>query len=454
MGGSSNIVIRGQSSLTGSNQVLFVVDGVPINNYNSNNLGQTEGRSGYDYGNPVSDIDPNSIESMTVLKGAAATALYGARASNGVILITTKKGTKAVQGQKNLTVNLNHSSMFSVIDKSTFVEYQEEYGQGYGPYYSGGDYPGLYEYDFDGDGIDDFVEPTTEDASMGSPYNPDLMIFNWASFFPESPTYMQKVPYQFASGGDGPESFFEMGKTFTTGFDITGGTTVSTYRLGYTNTDMTGVLPNSEMKKHNFNFSGSFDLMDNLTVSASANYINNYTQGRNHTGYSDNIMSMFRQWYNTGVDMALQKEYYELTGSNLTWNPHDENDLTPIYWDNPYWARYENYQSDERDRLLGYTQLDWGVTDWLDFTGRASIDYYTFIQEERKAIGSVSGEMGVGRPDVTSGYARNTYTFSEVNYDFMFKFNKYLSDDLSVNGLVGTNYRKSILDNVYESTNG
>lgn len=454
MGGSSNIVIRGQSSLTGSNQVLFVIDGIPINNLNSNNVGQTEGRSGYDYGNPVSDIDPNSIESMSVLKGAAATALYGARAANGVIIITTKKGKKAVAGQKNLTVNLNHSTMFHVMDKSTFPEYQKKYGIGYGPYYSGGDYTGLYEYDFDGDGVDDFVEPTTEDASRGSAYDPNLMIFNWASFYPKSPTYMQKVPYEYASGGEGPESFFETGRTFSTGFDITGGTTVSTYRLGYTNTDMTGIMPNSELKKHNFNFAGSFDLLDNLTVSASANYINNYTKGRNHTGYSDNIMSMFRQWYNLGVDMSLQKEYYDLTGTNMSWNPHDEFDLSPIYWDNPYWARYENYQSDERDRLIGYTQLDWGITDWLDATGRASIDYYTFIQEERKAVGSVAGEMGVDRPDVQSGYARNSYTFSEVNYDFMLKFHKYLTDDLNVHGLVGTNYRKSILDNVFASTNG
>jgi TonB-dependent SusC/RagA subfamily outer membrane receptor len=115
---------------------------------------------------------------MSVLKGAAATALYGARASNGVILITTKKGKKAVHGQKNLQVSLNHSTMFHKMDKNTFPEYQEKYGQGYGPYYSDSDYPGLYYYDFDGDGIDELMVKVLEweriYASLPADLNPQM----------------------------------------------------------------------------------------------------------------------------------------------------------------------------------------------------------------------------------------------------------------------------------------
>jgi len=121
-GGSTNVIIRGSSSLTGNNQALFVVDGIPIDNSNSNNSGQLTGRSGYDYGNAAADINPNDIESISVLKGAAATALYGSRATAGVILITTKKGKAS--GAKSPRVKLSSNVTFSTIDKSTFPKYQ------------------------------------------------------------------------------------------------------------------------------------------------------------------------------------------------------------------------------------------------------------------------------------------------------------------------------------------
>jgi TonB-dependent SusC/RagA subfamily outer membrane receptor len=143
-GGSINVIIRGSSSLTGNNQALFVVDGVPIGNSNPNvndnhhNSGQRSGRGGYDYGNAANDIEPNDIESINILKGAAATALYGSRAANGVIMITTKKGKKTGRG---VGVSINSNTTFGVVDKSTIPTYQTEYGAGYGPYGSHGTYP-------------------------------------------------------------------------------------------------------------------------------------------------------------------------------------------------------------------------------------------------------------------------------------------------------------------------
>ena len=130
MGGSSNVVIRGNSSLTQNNQALFVVDGVPISNDNTNNSGQLSGRNGYDYGNAASDINPEDIESMNILKGAAATALYGSRAANGVVLITTKKGKKQIGGAKAFGVTINSNITTGFMDKSTFVKYQDQYGAG------------------------------------------------------------------------------------------------------------------------------------------------------------------------------------------------------------------------------------------------------------------------------------------------------------------------------------
>ncbi|MDO7726632.1 MAG: TonB-dependent receptor plug domain-containing protein, partial [Schleiferiaceae bacterium] len=131
MGGSANVVIRGYKSLTGNNQALFVVDGIPISNQITNTGNQRTGRGGYDYGNAAMDINPEDIAKVTVLKGAAATALYGSRASNGVILITTKKGTK----RDGLGVSITYGVQRGTIDPNTFVRYQKEFGAGYGPYY-------------------------------------------------------------------------------------------------------------------------------------------------------------------------------------------------------------------------------------------------------------------------------------------------------------------------------
>ncbi len=265
---------------------------------------------------------------------------------------------------------------------------------------------------------------------------------------------MKKSPY--IVGANGPEYFFETGRTITNSFNVAGGTEVSAVRLSYTNTDQTGILPNSSIKKNSISFSGSYDLTDKITVSASTNYVNAKSVGRNHTGYSDNIMSMFRQWYNLGVDMKMQEDYYNLTKTNMTWNPSSEDNLAPIYWDNPYWARYENYQSDERDRLIGYTQLDWELTDNLSFMARYSLDHYNALQEERKAIGSVAGEFGVGlsRLDVQSGYARREILFTETNFDAMLKFNKNLTEDINFNAMVGTSMRRSTKHEVFSATNG
>ncbi|HUX95664.1 MAG TPA: SusC/RagA family TonB-linked outer membrane protein [Bacteroidales bacterium] len=455
MGGSTNIVIRGSKSLTGNNQALFVIDGVPVDNAVTNNSGQRSGRSGYDYGNAASDINPNDIESIDILKGSAASALYGSRAANGVIMITTKKGS--VKPGNALGVNLSSNVTFGLMDKRTFPKYQTNYGGGYGPYYSGGDHPGLEDFvDVDGDGNTDLTIPFYEDAAMGERFDPSLNVYHWDAFTPESPNYGKAMP--FINTQNGADKFFETAVSYTNSIDISGGDEKSAFRLGYTNLNQTGIMPNSSIKKNSFNFNGSYNLLKNLKVSANANYVNTRGLGRNSTGYSDNIMSSFRQWYQVDVDMNMLKDLYHKTGRNISWNPKgfdgDGNfDLTPNYWDSPYWVRYKNYESDERNRLIGFTQLDYKATDWLSFMGRVSIDTYSELQEERKAVGSVAGELGVGRPDVTSGYSRYTRNFIETNADFMANFKKNFGDRFNLNGLLGTNIRRNRLDRVFASTN-
>jgi len=450
MGGSTNILIRGAKSLTGNNQPLFVIDGVPVDNSITNNSGQTTGRSGYDYGNAASDINPNDIESINILKGAAASALYGARAANGVVIIITKKGGK--KEGKALGVSINSSVTFSKYDPETFPEYQKQYGGGYGPFYSGGDHPGLEEFDLDGDGTDDLVVPFYEDASYGEKFDPSLQVYQWHSLYPESEHYGQKTPW--VAGKNGPETFFETGVTLNNTVDVTGGSDKTTFRLSYTNYDESSIMPNGRLLRNTFSFNGSYKVLNNLTVSASAQYVNTKGRGRNSTGYSDNIMSSFRQWFQTNVDIQEQADLFHKTGRNLTWNPNYYDNTRPIYWDNPYWVRYKNYQTDERDRLIGYVAAEWKATDWMTITGKSTIDTYSELQEERKAVGSVSGELGVQRPDVTSGYSRYQRNFTERNTDVMANFRKNLTEKFNITGLVGTSFRRVTADRVFASTNG
>jgi TonB-linked SusC/RagA family outer membrane protein len=463
MGGSTNILLRGSKSLTGDNQVLFVVDGVPINNSTYNSSGQSQAGLGYDYGNAASDINPDDIESINVLKGSAATALYGSRAAGGVIMITTKKGTPTISTsetqKKYFGVTLNSGVTIGFVDKSTFPTYQKDYGGGYGHYYSG---PDNYWYmrDLNGDGTNEQWVVTSEDASYGAPFDANLLVYQWDAVDPESPNYMKATPWVAAENG--PITFFQKPLTFTNSVAIDNSGTKGSYRLSYTNYNQKGLLPNSKLNKDNLLLNGTWNVTDRLTVSGSGNYVVTKGLGRNSTGYSDNIMSSFRQWMQTNVDIQQQQEYYDLTGRNITWNYADPSDAQPIFWDNYYWTRYKNYESDSRNRFVGYMSVNYKVLNWLDIFGRFSADSYNELQEERRAIGSIAAPFGIGngadgslnRSDQGSGYLRRDITFSEYNYDLMANFHHDISKSFNIKGILGMNVRRTNYSRIISSTNG
>ena len=451
MGGSANVVIRGYKSLTGNNQALFVVDGIPISNQINNTGGQQTGRGGYDYGNAAMDINPEDIDKISVLKGAAASALYGARASNGVILITTKKGSK----KKGLGVSVTSGYTVGSLNPDTYVRYQNSYGAGYGQYYGPDTIAGyptngyMVAYDVDGDGIDDICTPTTEDASFGLAFDPNLMVYTWESLYPELSTYGQKSPH--VAGANSPLSFFEQSTTMNNSVAIDGGNDNGSFRLSATQFSTKGIVPGSSLKRNNFSFSGNLKANDRLTVSTTAQFIQQAGRGRNGTGYdSRNVNQSFRQWFNVGVDMAKQKAAYEATGKNISWNPFGygsgDNTLKPIFFDNPYFSVMENYQTDSRNRLIGNMVANYKINDWLDFMGRASIDTYSEIQEERTAVGSVE----------IPGYIRRNRNVTETNMDFILTANKTFgaNDEFSFNGNLGSNTRRNSVDAISASTNG
>ncbi|MCL9809177.1 SusC/RagA family TonB-linked outer membrane protein [Flavobacterium luminosum] len=436
MGGSANIQVRGFNSISGNNQALIVIDGTPVINETNNSGGQKAGRGGYDYGNAAMDINPDDIESVNVLKGAAATALYGSRASSGAIIITTKKGKKT----DSIGVTVNTSLTVGSVDKKTLPVYQNKYGAGYGPYY---DDPYFLNYDIDGNGTTDQVVPFTEDASYGAAFDPNLLVYQWTSIFPQLPGYLQPTPW--VAGKHTPNDIFETALTSTNSVSFGKSNETNSFRLGFTNKMQEGVMPNASIKRNSITFAGSQKLNDKLTASIDFSYTNTKGKGRNGTGYdSRNPMQAFRQWWQTNVDIYQQKDAFFNTGQNITWNVNSSDDLSPIYTDNVYWTLYKNYQSDSRDRYLGNLTLNQKVTNWFSVMGRFAFDTYSEIREERIEVGSAD----------PSDYTVTNRKASEMNYDLMGTFNHNFTEDLSLDALIGFNTRVNKVNALAASTNG
>ena len=449
MGGSANVLIRGTTSLTQNNQALFVIDGVPLNNNNTNEdrysanettAQQNDGWGGYDYGNAAMDINPDDIESMSVLKGASATALYGSRGANGVILITTKKGTR---GKKGIGVTVNSGVQISKYDKATAPKWQDKYGGGYGPFYENENIPGVDDYMFFYDETLGLIAPTSEDASWGHAFDPGLMVVQWDALDPEASNYGEKRPW--VAGENGLEHWFQTGIKWTNSVAFDAGNDYGRFRLSYTNVDEEGIMPNSSIKKNSITFSGDYNFTKRLKADASINYSNTKAVGRYGTGYDGmNVMQSYGQWFQRNVDIKrLEDGYLRANGEQLSWNHGYWNDLRPIYFDNPYWVRNKNFQDDGRDRIFGFAGLNYEFTDWLSVSGKMMLDNYQEIQNERIAVGSVD-------PSYFSSFNRK---YKEVNYEMMLKFNKNFGD-ISLSGLVGSNSRQNVIQSMLGETAG
>ncbi len=438
LGGSTNVVIRGSTSLTGDNQALFVVDGVPLSNSNFNTADQQNGTGGFDYGNMASDINPNDIKSINVLKGAAATALYGSRATNGAVIITTKSGAGVSQKP---TVTINTSVTTGWIDKSTWPDFQYEYGTGYGAVYGSSGNSFFVDTDVDGDGVLDRVTPATAYGSYGAPFDPNLLVYQWDSFYEGSPYYMQPTPW--VAPNSKLIDFFETPVTTTTSIAVAGGSENATYRIAYTRFNQDGIMPNSKLNRDNVSINTTFDITEKLSVGGSANYILTDALGRNRTGNetganAQNVISSMRKYWAMNVGIDELKAAYFNTGNNV--DPFMGGTI-----DNPYWVVYENYQNDSRSRVFGNVFVKYKLADWLNVEGRVSLDTYSFIQEERNNEGTAGA---VGR------YSRRNINFSEENYDLMINFNKHITDKLNISGVLGTNIRRTHLSSIYAETNG
>ena len=435
VGSSSRIVIRGNNSFT-QNEPLFVVDGVPILNSSS----EVSQWGDADFGNAAMDIDPNSIENISVLKGANAAALYGSRAANGVVLITTKKGTGR-KAQAGLGVDFTTSMTFD--DAYIIPNYQNKYGQGFngsefvynnavndpddpyqGTYQEWSESNAFSYYDGNWGGIQDGM-----DESWGPRLDAGLELpqYNSPLTDPTDPDTRTKTPW--VSRPDNVKNFFKTGQTYVNSLGITGGNDKGSFRLGLSNTKILGTVPNTDLKRNNVSFRGLLNVSERFTAQVSANYIQNKSDNLPGVGYDvNNVMQSIGGWFGRQVNMEDLNENWatrDVFGRPYNWN-HS-------YHNNPYWTVYNNTTSRLRDRLFGNVSLTYELTDWLDVMGRVGTDFYS---EQRK---HVEYNESIDYPD---GFFWTRETFEqETNADLIFSADKNITEDLELKATAGANYR-------------
>ncbi|MCL2726864.1 MAG: SusC/RagA family TonB-linked outer membrane protein, partial [Bacteroidales bacterium] len=423
LGGGAKVTVRGNTSLTGSNDPLFVVDGVPMVNYD---YSTTNGiSSGYNMGNLGSDISPDDIENMSILKGASATAMYGSRGANGVILITTKKGKL---GSRSLGVSVNSSVTFDKV--GIIPEYQKVYGGGDGPMQVITINGRQYNY------------PNLDvDESWGPKYDPSLMALSWNSFDEwDTANYLKERPWVYPKNDY--TTYFKTGVGINNNIAITGTSENHSFRLSYTNLDQTSIFENAKLKRNNVAFNSTSKINRFMESFFTANYVHTDALGRPETGYGDNNTSktMF-QWTQTQLDYKELKEYKNPDGTQRTWNRRDWNNPHPLYADNPFWSVYENYESDVRNRFFGSGGVIINLADGLKLTGRAGIDAFSYTQELRSAMGSCA----------LSFYEIVTRINTETSGDLFLNYNKRLADNkIGVSAMAGA----SIANRRYQLMNG
>lgn len=416
LGGSSRITLRGINSITGNNQPLYVIDGVPLDNSELNSSSTINGIAGKDMGSTIQDINPDDIESVNVLKGPSAAALYGSRAANGVILITTKNG-KTGDGGINIEVNTG----LELENVVRLPERQKLYGGGYNTTFSTAQINGT-TYN-----IVDYAG----DESWG-PKLDGTPVLHWYNLDPEYPEdYLNPEPWVY------PENdvhyFFKTGLANTNNISLSKSNDNSVFRVSFTNKNVTGTIPNSSLGKNSLSISGNIT-GDLLSFFASANYIKTSTTGRPWTGASNrNIILEAFQWGHVQVDYKKLSEYKRPDGTPRAWNrtgyQNTVADEKTKYIDNPYWSAYESYLEEDRDRLYGNFGIVLTPTPWLSVTGRLNADIYDYDYQDRIAYNSRSQSM----------YQEYSQKYEEFNYELLATANKSWSDHSFVAN-VGANY--------------
>ncbi len=430
---NANIIIRGISGLGVANP-LYVVDGTPT---------------------LQESVIMDNVESITVLKGPAATALYGNRAGAGVIVITSKKGSKTGKPK----VDLNMSS--SLEDVYILPEYQNSYAGGYS---SNSTSPGT-TYDNEGFYIFRYkpsVHPTSwssfnnqriidygADESWGpimngQDYRPYYSWYPGADFGKLSPLNAQ--PNNIAD-------FFNTGKTFNNSIAVSGGSEAMVYRLSYNNLNRSLTIPGALRDQHQVALNTSMNISKRLTVSTDINYTTRNTKGQPGEGYAldgSNVTQNFNQWFQRQLDIKRLKNYRNADGSLSSWNIGDPNStgdpslyLQPQYWDSPYFITNENFSTDIRNRIVSNLGFKYRINEIFNFSSYVRMDFNNGNGNARVANG------GLQQP----GYSTYQLLNNEMNYEANLNFKKGFGN-ITIDGFVGGNIRTNKNNTLNNSTTG
>jgi len=389
-GSSSFITIRGQSSIATDNQPLFVVDGVPV----AHSLRATSevGRSSVDYGSPIADISPDDVESITILKGASAAALYGSRAGSGVVLITTKSG---LINKKGLGINFNSNAMYD--QAWMFPHFQHTFG--------GGEY------------TDDQASSTT--SAWGPRLDVGTKHLQWNSPLDASG---KPIATDWVSHPNNPQDFYETGSTYTNNISISGKNADGNYRLSYTNLSNKGIVPNTDLKRNTLNLSATYVLHPKLKISTNIGYVNNKSDNR-PSAYRESVTQML---YSLPPNMNINdlKNYWKPGRENIEQFSADDSD-------NPYFVAYEHTNGYDRNRLTGNIQVVYDITKNLSLMARTGLDMYNEEHETKRPFSSKRFKFG--------GYGVDNSFFKEQNTDFLLSYKKLLNQDWSLSLSAGGN---------------
>lgn len=435
-GGSSNIVIRGQNSITGNNTPLFVVDGVAISNAGpTGHSGSANGS--WDFGTAISDINPEDIESMSVLKGPNAAALYGSRATNGVVVITTKKGRNT--GSR---ARVDASQVFTFDTPSRLWDYQNMYGQG-----AGGEF--MY-VDGRGGGVNDGLDQSFGPKADGRTHG--------CTFIDNTTKYDQTAPcLQFTSPNaaspfiaypNNVKDFFQVGRTSSSNISVTGGSDRASARLSLGSDNVNGIIPDNFLQKTSGVLNGTLQVNDKLSTNATLQYVRNTGRNRPGVGYNIGILEQFI-WFGRSVDVNALKNY-NLGGASNNGPSTREYNWNYNFHNNPWWLQGANPEYDARDRFIASAAANYKVTDWLNASLSTGSDIYRYNIDQRFGQGNISN----ADPSYSGGFDFFNEYRNENSTQLLLTANKAVTSRITLNGTAGGSLRNEQYNNNESQTKG
>jgi TonB-linked SusC/RagA family outer membrane protein len=425
-GSSVSMVIRGATSLTSDNQPLFVIDGVPL--FNSlNNIGGIGSDNRVDYGNAISDINTDDIASVTVLKGASAAALYGSRAGNGVVLITTKSG----KAKKGMGISISSNIVFDIPYK--FLDTQTKYATGTRPYTSD---------NFPNNEYGSILINEGSSAWAGPALDQGIKAIHWP-YTVEEISSGTPVPRELKSHKNA-KNFFQTAITSTNNISIQDNTEKLDYRLSFTSMNNKGFIPNTDLKRKSISSNSTLAVSNSVKVSSSLNYTKSSSNNRPAGNRGANpIQAMYE--IGPQIDIRDLKDYW-LPGfeGSVQNSPYTfGEDPTVTNWNNPYFLAYEVNNGFERNRIYGNVRADWQISKELSFMARYNYDEMNELRETKISSGYTN--------ELNGAYGLVNIDQNEGNADFLLNYKKKISNfDFSISG--GGNMMKRYSSNVMNAT--